>query len=53
MKSNCLRVATVKMVLSLVSGRKVDFNFIGIEQLTMWLNIRSLHSKYMNSKDKI
>ena len=37
---------------SLVSGRNVDFHLTGKEQLTLWLKIRSLHLKYMTSKDK-
>jgi hypothetical protein len=53
LKLNCLRIETIKMIiLSLVSGRKVDFNLIGNEHLTLWLKIRSVHLKIMTSKDK-
>jgi len=33
------------MILSLVTGRKVDLKSIGNERLTLWLKIRSLHLK--------
>jgi len=40
------------MILILVYGGKVDFNFTGNEQLKLWLKIRSVRLKHMTSKDK-